>query len=128
MSGATSIEIQIGRRSHARVRVGLPAQLITASRVQLAVIEDLSVSGAQVTLSKPHPFETATLQWLDYNRPVELVWQPSKSGGVRFLADIPMEWVDATRDAAPTALEAPPLFQVVSWSKDSGRIIPVSAG
>ena len=90
-----------GRRSAPRLRLGIPAKLVTLSRTQSATLDDLSKTGAQVTLSQPESFEAGVLSWLQFEAFADVVWQDRQSVGLRFDEPITQAAVLETRRAAP---------------------------
>ena len=78
-----SISGAIGRRRDARLRLGVPAQLITLHGQYSASLCDLSQSGAHVR-AKGDLFrgEDAVLQWLGFEAFGKLVWAANGEGGL----------------------------------------------
>jgi hypothetical protein len=88
-----------GKRRHARLRVRLPAKLITLDGEFRVVLCDLSTGGARV--GKPGLFLAggeAVLLWDRFEVFGTLAWCRSGLFGVHFEAPIAKEWVMATRE------------------------------
>ena len=88
-----------GKRGQARLRVRLPAKLITLSGEFRVVLCDLSTGGARVgkqglTLQRGQ----AVLQWDRFEAFCTIAWNRSGLIGVQFDEPIPKAWVIATRD------------------------------
>lgn len=94
-----------GRRSLARLRLGVPARLITLNGVHDALLDDLSLSGAQIRLSDGEQFSIGVLKWLDFDELVDVVWHDGSTCGVKFEKHLPKGCILATRDAAPALLD-----------------------
>lgn len=94
-----------GRRSLARLRLGVPARLITLNGVQDVLLDDLSMSGAQISLSVGEQFSSGILEWLDFDELVDVVWHDGPTCGVKFENNLSKGCILATRDAAPGLLD-----------------------
>ena len=93
--------VAVGKRAHARLRVRLPAKLITLHGEHRLALIDLSTGGARV--GKPGldcPTSKALVQWAGYEAFGRIVWARDGLAGVRFEEPIPDEWVMATRQLA----------------------------
>lgn len=75
----------IGRRRDSRLRVGVPAQLITLHGQFTASLCDLSQSGAHIR-AKGDLFrgEDAVLLWLGFEAFGKIVWASNGEGGLEF--------------------------------------------
>lgn len=93
--------VAVGKRAHARLRVRLPAKLITLHGEHRLALIDLSAGGARV--GKPgldcHTGK-ALLQWAGHEAFGQIVWVRDSLAGVRFEEPIPDDWVIATRRLA----------------------------
>jgi hypothetical protein len=88
-----------GKRVHARLRVRLPAKLITLDGEFRVVLCDLSTGGARV--GKPGltlAGGQAILQWDRFEAFCSVAWSRSGLVGVRFEDPITKDWVIATRE------------------------------
>lgn len=98
--------VAVGKRAQGRLRVRLPAKLITLHGEYRLALIDLSTGGARV--GKPgldcQPGK-GLVQWAGYEAFGRIVWARDGLAGVRFEEPIPDEWVMATRRLA----EAEPL-------------------
>jgi hypothetical protein len=79
--------------------------LITLNGVQDVLLDDLSLSGAQITLSQSEQFSSGILEWLDFDELVDVVWHDGSTYGLKFEKRLPKGCILATRDAAPTLLD-----------------------
>ncbi len=87
-----------GKRGHARLRVRLPAKLITLSGEFRVVLCDLSTGGARVGKPGLTLGGEAVLQWHQFEAFCIAAWSRSGLIGVCFEDPIPKEWVIATRE------------------------------
>ncbi len=97
--------LPIGRRSHPRLRLGVPATFITLNGSQQVSLDDLSQTGAQVTVSDVGPFSKGFLKWLDFEVFAQFAWQEGSTYGLRFDQPIDEEWLLETRRRAPGMLD-----------------------
>jgi hypothetical protein len=86
-----------GRRRSPRLRLGMPARLITPERSCPIVLENLTVDGAGVTLPEPSEFMVCVLRWMDNHAFADVVWREGFSVGLQFDKPIPAETLEATR-------------------------------
>lgn len=91
--------VQHGRRAESRLRVRLPARLITHHGEWAVVLVDLSQNGASVQCAHldTHRGE-AVLQWCGFEAFGAIRWCRSGYGGLAFFDPIPARWLIATRD------------------------------
>ena len=101
--GMSKLGIQLitgtGKRAQPRLRVRLPAKLITLSGEFRLVLCDLSTGGARV--GKPGLVlegGQAVLQWDRFEAFCIVAWSRSGLVGVRFEEAIPKAWIIATRE------------------------------
>ena len=92
-----------GRRSP-RLRVGMPARLVTLERSYAITLEDLSPGGARITLPAPDAFTVCVLRWMDYHGFDDVAWRDDLAVGLRFDAPISDAMLEATRLYAPHQL------------------------
>lgn len=114
-----------GKRRHARLRVRLPAKLITLDGEFRVVLCDLSTGGARVgkpglVLNGGH----AILQWGRFEAFCELAWCRSGLIGAQFEEPIPKEWIIATRelDSAERLPDEEQLKRAVARDWVSGQL------
>jgi hypothetical protein len=80
------------RRCEARLRVRLAARVVALSGIQSVQVNDLSRSGAGITLAEPLTIgKTVLLQWRSLDHFATVVWTNGERCGVRFEEPIPME-------------------------------------
>lgn len=93
--------VPTGKRANARLRVRLPAKLITLHGEYRLALIDLSASGARVGQPGLDCLPgNAILQWTGHEVFGRIVWVRDGLAGVRFDEPIPDEWVLATRRIA----------------------------
>jgi len=88
-----------GRRGRSRLRVRLPARLVTRTETQHVILSDLSLGGARILAgySLPSGLE-AVLEWARFNAFGEIVWCDGQNSGIRFLDPLDETTILATRD------------------------------
>ena len=93
----------IGRRSQSRLRVRLPARVITLSGTFSAILADLSMGGARIQMERAlKPGAEAVLQWGPYEAFGEICWVGDGLCGIRFHDFLSPRTVVATRDLDDT--------------------------
>lgn len=93
------------RRSHSRLRLGIPARLLSLDGQQAVTLVDLSQSGAQLRLLVPGRISGGLLGWLGFEAFGDTAWQIGDRLALSFDAPIELPWVVATRQRAPVELE-----------------------
>jgi hypothetical protein len=78
----------IGRREARRQPFKVSATLLTASRLQRVVIQDISSRGAKIWLGKPVANVQALLSWEDTKVWGEIMWCDGIFAGIRFYQEI----------------------------------------
>lgn len=74
-----------GRRRDSRLRLGVPAQLITLTGQSIASLRDLSQSGAHLaTKAQLVRGEDAVLSWLGFETFGRIVWASHGEAGLEF--------------------------------------------
>ncbi len=102
----------IGRRRDSRLRVGVPAQLITLHGQFTASLADLSQSGAHIrTKGRLVRGDEAVVTWLGFEAFGTIVWAASGEGGLEFDEFLPEAILIQTRQQvdqgiAPNAEQA----------------------
>lgn len=102
----------IGRRRDSRLRVGVPAQLITLHGQTTASLADLSQSGAHIrSKGKLVRGDQAVVTWLGFEAFGTIVWAASGEGGLEFDELLPEAILIQTRQQvdqgiAPSAEQA----------------------
>lgn len=90
---------QRGRRTESRLRVRLPARLITHHGEWAVVLVDLSQNGASVQCANlVSQRGDAVLQWSGFEAFGAIRWCRSGYGGLAFFDPIRPGWLIATRD------------------------------
>lgn len=91
-----------GRRRHSRLRVHLPAKLITLDGTLTATLLDLSFRGARVLLGRGsvQRGDTAVLTWGTFEAFCTVAWAESGSCGLNFDEPLQPQVLIATRDIA----------------------------
>ena len=105
MSAALQID-QKPRRAHSRLRLGIPARILSLDGLQRATLVDLSQSGARLQLDSPAKVGGGMLAWLGFETFGDAVWQVGDQMALHFDEPIPAAWVLATRQWAPTEQRA----------------------
>lgn len=88
----------IARRNHPRLRVRIPARLISLDGFLPATILDLSHKGARLRTFRPVSFREAALQWLDYEAFGRVAWQTHDVCGITFENQLPVRCLMDTRN------------------------------
>jgi PilZ domain len=92
---------RIGNRSESRLRVRLPARLMTLDFSACVTLCDLSQHGAKIERPDlPTKHCDVLLKWLEYEAFGRIKWGRTSECGIRFYDPIPMRWLVATRDRA----------------------------
>ena len=109
MEQAALVEHWICRRQAPRFRVDMSARLITLERHLTVEIDDLSESGARITLPVPHTFGVCVLKWMDFHAFAEVSWMRDLVVGLHFANPISAEALAETCCNAPhLAARRPP--------------------
>ena len=85
------------RRGKARLRLGIPADLLTAHGRCRVTLLDLSESGARLHYEGGR-IADGVLMWLDFEKYGSVVRHTGREVGLRFEQPIDPEWVLATRE------------------------------
>ena len=96
MGGLARIEHGFGRRLWPRHLVGMPARLIVPESTYPVLLDDLSQSGARITLPEPYAFVVGVLRWMDRHAFADVMWRDGLSVGLQFDKPIPEDVVEAT--------------------------------
>ena len=88
-----------GRREHSRLRVRLPARLITLDATLSVTLLDLSVTGGKVAVRElPRIGSDALLCWSSYEVFGKVAWAAHGHCGLHFDEPLPPRMLIATRD------------------------------
>lgn len=91
-------------RTESRLRVVLPAVLITRDGTRRVVLEDLSGAGARIRGDLPYRTgEDVVLQWVRFEALGIVWWSEEGDCGIRFRDPVPAADLLATRDLAEQA-------------------------
>ena len=97
MGGLAQPELRFGRRRSPRLRLGMPARLITPERTCPIVLENLSLEGAGITLPEHFEFVVGVLRWMDHHAFADVVWRDGFTIGLQFDKPLAPEVIEATR-------------------------------
>lgn len=91
-----------GRRRHSRLRLYLPATLITLNGTLPVTLLDLSFRGARIALGPtvPRAGASAVLTWASFEAFCTVTWSAGGSGGLDFDVPLHPQVLLATRDLA----------------------------
>lgn len=92
------------RRAHARLRLGIPARLVSLDGQQWVTLVDLSQSGAKLLLASPDKVSGGLLRWLEFEAFGDPAWQRGDQLALRFDEPIDPAWLIETRQRAPSEL------------------------
>ena len=93
-------DLEAHRRQHPRLRLGIEAQFIALDARRSVILQDLSVTGAQLYLPEAVPLSQGVLQWLGFETFGERAWQDGHWCGLQFDEPLPRPILVATRLAA----------------------------
>lgn len=88
------------RRSHARLRLGIPARLISLDGQQWVTLIDLSQSGARLVLKGTGKVSGGLLRWLDFEAFGDPAWQAGNELALQFDEPLCPRWLIETRQRA----------------------------
>lgn len=94
------------RRGHARLRVGIPAQLECFDGLKKVTLVDLSQGGARLVVGTTDRISGGVLRWLNFETFGETVRQRGEELAMRFDEPIDLDWVIATRQWLPAEQKA----------------------
>ncbi|RYD60457.1 MAG: PilZ domain-containing protein [Verrucomicrobiaceae bacterium] len=87
------------RRGQSRLKARLAARVIAVSGSQRAVMNDLSLTGARLSLNEPiKSGQCVVIQWGNFEAFGDVVWSEGNQIGVQFDATIDPRTLIATRD------------------------------
>lgn len=101
----STAQIHTPRRAHSRLRLNIPAKLVTTDGPTGITLVNLSQGGARIHLHGAGRIYGGVLKWMDREVPVESVWQAGPEIGLRFSTPIEWDWVVATRHWQPARVE-----------------------
>lgn len=99
--------LQIGhkpRRVHSRLRLGIPARLLTLEGQQWVTLVDLSQSGARIVLGTSGKVSGGLLRWLGFEAFGDPAWQAGEELALHFDEPIELDWLIETRQRASVEL------------------------
>lgn len=103
---AAVVPLHVPRRGKARLRLGIPAVLLTTDGRGPISLLDLSESGARILLASDTKVSCGFLRWMHYEAFCTVVWQDGAQAGIQFEHPIDRDWVLETRDWLPELAEA----------------------
>lgn len=86
-----------GRVRAPRLRLGIPARLVTLDGTLPVMLEDLSGEGAKITLPVPLDFAVGVLRWMDHHGFADVRWRDGLSVGLAFATPLDASLMDETR-------------------------------
>lgn len=93
------------RRAFARLRLGIPARLLSLDGQQWVTLVDLSQSGARVVLESTSRISGGLLRWLGFEAFGDPAWQAGEELALHFDEPIAPGWLFETRQRAPVELD-----------------------
>jgi len=106
------------RRGKARLRLGIPAQLLSLHGRRRVTLLDLSESGARLRYDG-EPVSDVILEWLGYEAFGKVVRRAGDELGVRFDEPIGSAWVLETRERLPAIAQGED--QVTRFAREWAR-------
>jgi hypothetical protein len=100
MTAAVQVE-HVPRRTHSRLRLGIPARLLTLEGQQWVTLVDLSQSGARIVLGASGKVSGGLLRWLGFEAFGDPAWQAGEELALHFDEPIELGWLIETRQRAP---------------------------
>lgn len=101
-----------GRRDTPRLKLQIPAQVMTLSGPEPVLLLDLSQTGARIACRAKPAFKRGVLHWMNFECYGEVVWVKEQICALRFDPEIDLDVVLATRTDAPD-----------EWQRQSDNII-----
>lgn len=93
------------RRAFPRLRLGIPARLLSLDGQQRVTLVDLSQSGARVVLDSTSRISGGLLRWLGFEAFGDPAWQVGDELALHFDEPIKPTWLFETRKLAPVELD-----------------------
>ena len=93
------------RRKNARLRMGIPASLVTIDGREQITLLDLSQTGARLCLSRSARLSNGVLKWLGFEAFGSAVWRDETVVGLQFDEPIALDWLLDTRAKLPSCLD-----------------------
>jgi len=103
MTAALQFE-HIPRRAHSRLRLGIPARLLTLEGQQCVTLVDLLQSGARIVLGASGKVSGGLLRWFEFEAFGDPVWQAGEELALHFDEPIELDWLIEIRQRAPAEL------------------------
>jgi hypothetical protein len=94
------------RRGKSRLRLGIPAALLSVDGRAAISLLDLSESGARILLPGDAPVSCGFLRWMDYEAFASVSWRDGRQAGLRFEEPIERDWLLDTREWLPALANA----------------------
>ncbi len=109
------------RRAYSRLRLGIPARLLTLDGQQYVTLVDLSQSGARILLEASGKVTGGLLRWLGFETFGDPAWQTGGELALHFDEPIEAAWLIETRRRAPVELDCELLARQAAREWVSGR-------
>jgi hypothetical protein len=94
-------ELELHRRQHARLSLGIPARFDTLDGRQQVRLVDLSRGGAHIVLQDETTATEGVLGWMEFETFGIVAWQEGENVGLEFDRPLSDACFAATRDFAP---------------------------
>lgn len=95
------VDVELHRREHARLRLGIPAHFETLDGRRKVRLLDISQGGAHVLLTDESPIREGVLMWMRFDAFGMTIWQNGDELGMKFERPVAREWLIETREFAP---------------------------
>jgi hypothetical protein len=90
--------LHVGRRRDSRLRLSMPARLITLAGTHKVSLRDISQTGAKLVIPEEiHEGNDGVLEWLKFEAFGTIVWAHDEQAGMVFDEPLPAEVLLATR-------------------------------
>ena len=112
------------RRAFSRLRLGIPARLLSLDGQQWVTLVDLSQSGARVALDSTSKISGGLLRWLGFEAFGDPAWQVGDELALHFDEPIEPRWLFETRQRAPVELNTELDARNAAREWVTGRVAP----
>lgn len=90
-----------GRRDTPRLKLQIPAEVVTMSGPEPVLLLDLSQTGARIACRAKPAFKRGILHWMEFEFYGEVVWADKQLCALRFDPELELDVVLTTRAQAP---------------------------
>ena len=101
--GRKGVATAPGKRFYGRLRVRLPARLVTFSKTYAGILLDVSAGGAKLQVEGAPPHGEILLRWDRYEAHGSVCWQKDGRCGIAFDAKVPQQVLLATGELNETS-------------------------